>query len=226
MAVIPCEAVDQSPTVGELGECLGLEWKELPLFQLVLKHQPDPFCFCLMDVCLNAARALIIQSCGDPASVLNITEPQDTDANDEAELTLRFLFQNKTSNFTEFKMSTTTTTTTTTTVTTTPRLVTTTTKTPLRRLEGGKWGLTVSASNQLEVFDTNCLDSIWRELVGYNVVLSSQKYLRSDWNINPSLDADAFYFFQSRPRIRTFEYCTRHTVLTTHLPPSTIHRFN
>ena len=156
--MIPCEASDQSLKVGELDECLGLEWKDLPHFQLLLKHQPDHFCFCMMDVCLNAARASIIQSCGDPASVVNKTESEDTYENKkEAELTLLFLFQNETSNFTEFKMSTTTTTTTTT--STTPRLVTTTTTTPLKRLVGGKWGLTVSNSTQLEVCDTMCMDS-------------------------------------------------------------------
>ena len=153
VTVIPCNGGNQSPTVGELDDCLGLEWKDLPHFHLLLQHQPDDFCFCLMDACLDAARTLIIQSCGDPTSAANTTESDDADGNNnDDKLTLLFLFQNETSNFTEFKMSKTTTTTRTTTTTT--RLVTTTTNTPLQHLLGGKWGLTISASNQLEVCDT------------------------------------------------------------------------
>ena len=154
VSVPPCAAIDQISKIGDIPECKGLNWKDLPHFQLLVDHQPDDFCFCLVEQCLDAVRALIIETCGDPDLVANLTESADFDDKDDEELTLLFLFQNETSNFTEFKInslsSSTTTTTTTTSSTARPEMTTTT-----KSLIGGKWGLTVSSSNQLEVSNSS-----------------------------------------------------------------------
>ena len=158
VSVPPCATIDQISKIGEITECKGLNWKDLPHFQLLVDHQPDDFCFCLVEQCLDAARALIIETCGDPDLVANLTESTDFDDKDDEELTLLFLFQNETSNFTEFKMnsltSSTTTTTSTTSSTARPEM-TTTTKEKSKSLIGGRWGLTVSSSNQLEVSNSS-----------------------------------------------------------------------
>ena len=158
VSVPPCAAIDQISKIGDIPECKGLNWKDLPHFQLLVDHQPDDFCFCLVEQCLDAVRALIIETCGDPDLVANLTESTDFDDKDDEELTLLFLFQNETSNFTEFKMNslTSSTTTTTTTTSSTPGPErTTTTKEKSKSLIGGKWGLTVSSSNQLEVSNSS-----------------------------------------------------------------------
>ena len=154
VSVPPCAAIDQISKIGDIPECKGLNWKDLPHFQLLVDHQPDDFCFCLVEQCLDAVRALIIETCGDPDLVANLTESADFDDKDDEELTLLFLFQNETSNFTEFKINSLTASTTTTTSTTSstarPEMTTTT-----KSLIGGKWGLTVSSSNQLEVSNSS-----------------------------------------------------------------------
>ena len=158
VSVPPCAAIDQISKIGDIPECKGLNWKDLPHFQLLVDHQPDDFCFCLVDQCLDAARALILETCGDPDLVANLTESTDFDDHDDEELTLLFLFQNETSNFTEFKINSlkSSTTTTTSTTSSTPRPErTTTTKEKSKRLIGGKWGLTVSSLNQLEVSNSS-----------------------------------------------------------------------
>ena len=159
VSVPPCAANDQISKIGEITECKGLDWKDLPHFQLLVDHQPDDFCFCLVEHCLDAARALILETCGDPDLVANQTESTDFDDKDDEELTLLFLFQNETFNFTEFKINSLTSSTSTTTSTTssTPRPERTTTKTKekSKSLIGGKWGLTVSSSNQLEVSNSS-----------------------------------------------------------------------
>ena len=158
VSVPPCAAIDQISKIGDIPECKGLNWKDLPHFQLLVDHQPDDFCFCLVDQCLDAARALILETCGDPDLVANLTESTDFDDKDDEELTLLFLFQNETSNFTEFKINSlkSSTTTTTSTTSSTPRPErTTTTKEKSKRLIGGKWGLTVSSLNQLEVSNSS-----------------------------------------------------------------------
>ena len=161
VSVPPCATFDQISKIGEITECKGLDWKDLPHFQLLVNHQPDDFCFCLVEQCLDAARAFIIEACGDPDLAANLTESRDFDDKDDEELTLLFLFQNETSNFTEFKMnsltSSTTTTTSTTSSTPRPERTTTTTKEKSKSLIGGKWGLTVSSSNQLEVSNSSIL---------------------------------------------------------------------
>ena len=141
VSVPPCAAIDQISKIGDIPECKGLNWKDLPHFQLLVDHQPDDFCFCLVDQCLDAARALILETCGDPDLVANLTESTDFDDHDDEELTLLFLFQNETSNFTEFKINSlkSSTTTTTSTTSSTPRPErTTTTKEKSKRLIGGK----------------------------------------------------------------------------------------
>ena len=160
VSVPPCATIDQISKIGEITECKGLNWKDLPHFQLLVNHQPDDFCFCLVEQCLDAARAFIIEACGDPDLAANLTESRDFDDKDDEELTLLFLFQNETSNFTEFKINSLTSSTSITTSTTssTPRPErTTTTKEKSKSLIGGKWGLTVSSSNQLEVSNSSIL---------------------------------------------------------------------
>ena len=158
VSVPPCAANDQISKIGEITECKDLDWKDLPHFQLLVDHQQDDFCFCLIEHCLDAARALLLETCGDPDLVANLTESTYLADNDGEELTLLFLFQNETSNFTEFKINSlkSSTTTTTSTTSSTPRPErTTTTKEKSKSLIGGKWGLTVSSLNQLEVSNSS-----------------------------------------------------------------------